>query len=159
MAAIYCIGPQCAEQMKLFMTPNEIVDQMTASPDLRSDGDRFETMDELKSRKLEESKVAGNSPDKMGRPMQKSLYDSIKENGLNIEHINLNTDSVGRTRIDDGQHRMIAAAAVDRELERDTFIPHTKIGRIYNDSQFIEPGSAAFKPAPVTDVDKGPSVV
>lgn len=147
------------DQLQLFMTPNEIVDKMTASSDLRSDGDRFETMDELKSRKLEESKVAGNSPDMMGRRMQKSLYDSIKDHGLNIEHIDLNTDSVGRTRVDEGQHRMIAAAAVDRELGRDTFIPYTKIGRVYNESQFIEPGSAVFKPAPVEKVEKGPSVV
>lgn len=159
MAAKDCLGPQCDEQLKLFMTPNEIVDQMTASPDLRSDGDRFETMDELKSRKLEESKVVGNSKDMMGRPMRKSLYDSIKDDGLNIEHIDLNTDSVGRTRVDDGQHRIIAAAAVDKELGRETFIPHTKIGRVYNDSKFIEPGSAVFKPAPVTDVERGPSVV
>lgn len=29
MAAKDCIGPQCAEQMKLFMTPGEIVDKMS----------------------------------------------------------------------------------------------------------------------------------
>jgi hypothetical protein len=146
MAAKDCIGPQCAEQMKLFMTPGEIVDKMTASPDLRSDGNRFETMDELKSRKLGESKVAGNSPDMMGRPMQQSLYDSIKERGLDIGHVNLTTDTAGRTAVEDGQHRMIAGADADKELGRETLIPWNKITHNQSMGKWVEPGSEVFKP-------------
>lgn len=147
-------GPQF--QMQLFSTPAEIMERMTASPDLRTVGDRFETMDELKSRKLSESKLVGNSPDAFGKPMAQSLYDSIKERGLKIDNINLSTDASGRTAVVDGQHRMIAGAAADKELGRETFIPWNKINNLTG-GQWIEPGSdlPKYQPAPVNRL--GPS--
>lgn len=141
-------GPQFTEQMQLFSTPAEMVERMTASPDLQIVGDRFETMDELKSRKLAESKTVGNSPDAFGRPMTQSLYDSIKEKGLKIDNINLSTDMSGKTAVVDGQHRMIAGAAADKELGRETYIPWDKINRLTG-GQWVDPGSALprYEPA------------
>lgn len=107
MSASKHINPN---QLKLFMTPQEIMDTISGSVDLGDD-----SMEELWAEKLAESK--GRT---YGQP--KSLYNSIKEHGVQ-RHVTLTEERDGSLVMGQGHHRVAAAADIAKKTGREMFIP------------------------------------
>lgn len=114
------LGPQF-EQLKMFMTPREIKNTLTSSFDARylSDQKRMETMDEMWSRKLQES----FDPYEDGT----DLYHSIRDKGLRVQKpfkIEYGKKGPGSVTLADGHHRIATGVALENEIG-ETYIPVT----------------------------------
>ena len=147
MAAKDCIGPQCAEQMKLFMTPGEIKGWVTDS------ADRYRTlnegMDDMWNRKLHESK----SPQGVPKPGA-GVYDAVSSGKNILPNVTLipfrqTEHESARNMIGDGHHRVAAMADFEEKTGRKSFIPVEYFG----DSGFDQPipKSAPPKDPPSAD--------
>jgi hypothetical protein len=124
MAAKDCLGPQCAEQMKLFMTANEVKNWITDSTD-RSPN---ETLDQMWDRKVTESKKPRES-----NTQGAGVYDAVSEGKNILPDVTLipfrETPFEGaRNVIGDGHHRVAAMADYENQTGRDTFIPVNYFG-------------------------------
>lgn len=122
MAAIDCVGSQCAEQveqMKLFMSAREVKNWITDSTD-RSPN---ETLDDMWKRKLRESK----SP-RGANVHGAGVYDAVSEGKSILPDLTLipyRKDAFGDAKnvIGDGHHRIAAMADVEAKTGRESFTP------------------------------------
>jgi hypothetical protein len=115
-----------SEQLRLFMPASELKDDLTTSFDLETvldnSGERYETMDEMWDRKLDESRM---NP-KLGTRAS-GLYEGIKSAGYDWDEQNKNKITImlgsDSKRLEDGHHRVAAASALEKETGKDIFIP------------------------------------
>lgn len=98
-------------QLKLFMSPEEILSSVHDSVDLGYGED----MGDLMEQKLSESK---GTP----RGSQDSLYDSISRHGVK-RHVTLEQDPDGGLIMGQGHHRVAAAADLNKRFGRTIEIP------------------------------------
>lgn len=124
MAAKNHLNPK---QLKLFMTPQEVMDSVSDSVDRSWEytdvdpetGEKVtipeQTMDELWEDKLFES--TGKRP-----VDEKSLYDSIKDKGVQ-RHVTLQLNRDGSLSMGQGHHRVAAAADIAKKTGRQMYIP------------------------------------
>jgi len=119
------LGPQF-EQLKMFMTPNEIKDYITTSGDLHyirtpGGGLRNETMDELWDRKLKASKAPRDTGHGSG------VYAGLEE-GKDImnmrggETVEVN-HATNHTYLGDMHHRISAMSDIDQKRGTQTYLP------------------------------------
>jgi hypothetical protein len=113
------------KQLKLFMTPDEIMESVSDSVDRAGSytdvdyetGEQItvpeETMEDLWKTKLAESK---------GRRQPTSLYNSIKEHGVQ-RHVTLQMEHDGSLTMGQGHHRVAAAADIAKKTGRQIYIP------------------------------------
>jgi polysaccharide deacetylase 2 family uncharacterized protein YibQ len=113
------------KQLKLFMTPDEIMESVSDSVDRAGSytvvgyetGGQItvpeETMEDLWKTKLAESK---------GRRQPTSLYNSIKEHGVQ-RHVTLQMEHDGSLTMGQGHHRVAAAADIAKKTGRQIYIP------------------------------------
>lgn len=109
MSAFKHLNPK---QLKLFMTPDEIMDTISGSIELSK---TTESMDDLLKDKLTESK-------KKDRGQPSSLYNSIKKHGVQ-RHVTLQMEPDGSYIMGQGHHRVAAAADIVKKTGRQIFIP------------------------------------
>jgi hypothetical protein len=138
MAAKDCIGPQCAEQLKLFMTPQEIKGWITDSTD-RSPG---ETLDQMWDRKVTESKKPQGS-----NSHGSGVYDAVSSGNNILPSVTLipfrkNEYEEARNVIGDGHHRVAAMADFADKSGKQSFVPVEYFG----DSGFDQPVPKIGKP-------------
>lgn len=100
-----------SRQLKLFMTPQEIMGSVVDSVDRGYD----EPIEDLWDEKLEESKGA------LKTNSGKSLYDSIADKGVQ-RHVTLQQDG-GHLVMGQGHHRVAAAADIAKRTGRQMYIP------------------------------------
>lgn len=113
------LGPQFEEfeQLQMLMTGKELQSRITDSNDRRyvygrkksKKGDSLETMPELWSRKAEESKQPAQSGHGSG------VFDSLAEHGLYPDTMIGLLHLTNRTVVNDGHHRIAAAAELEDE--------------------------------------------
>lgn len=107
-------------QFKLFMSPSELIGSVTGS------GDRLtglnETMSEMWNRKEKESR-GPRQVSKHGYTLShgSGVYNSIASEGV-TSHVFVRPGETG-LYMENGHHRVAAAAAVERETGRQQYIP------------------------------------
>jgi hypothetical protein len=104
------------EQLPMFMSAREITQQYApAETDKHwlSGSQRSESSDELWDRKAKEAEtgVYGDRPYKLRSGERGTLYDSIKEEGIE------KPVPLGRTQVIDGHHRVAAQFAIDPDKQ------------------------------------------
>jgi hypothetical protein len=104
------------KQLPMFMSGREITQQYApAETDKHwlSGSQRSESSDELWSRKAKEAEtgVYGDRPYKLRSGERGTLYDSIKEEGIQ------KPVPLGRTQVIDGHHRVAAQFAIDPDKQ------------------------------------------
>lgn len=124
MSASKHINPN---QLKLFMTAQEVMDSVSDSVDRAREYQDVDpetgeiitvpeqTMEDLWKDKLSESKGRGY----LG---QKPLYDSIKEKGVQ-RHVTLQTNPDGSLTMGQGHHRVAAAADIAKKTGKQMYVP------------------------------------
>ena len=123
------MGKLNPNQLKLFMTGKEVQSRVTQSLDTQPG----EGLGEMWARKEQESRVPGNfqtNPDAPGHGA--GVYDSLATRGYNppddrevsqsvaLRFDRLNQDEM---RMGWGHHRVAAAAALERDTGKQTFLP------------------------------------
>ena len=115
-----------SDQLKLFMTPQEIMGSVVDSVDRAPEYEDYdieneknvmvpaETMEDLWASKLSESKGKGSGPE--------SLYDSIAKHGVQ-RHVTLEDHGNGTLYMGQGHHRVAAAADISEKTGRPMYIP------------------------------------
>ena len=130
------LGPQFDGQLKLFMTPAEIMEHVNSSTDLKSGED----MPAMWSRKVEESKREYTGRHGSG------VHDALSS-GNDIIHgptgngkvpINYITrfDDTEVRRLDDMHHRVAAMAELDKHNDKQTYLNVNHIGYPYRGRRF-----------------------
>jgi len=105
------LGPQF-DQLKLFMTPEEIKGYVNTSGDLY-DG---ETMDQMWERKVEESKAPRDTGHGSG------VYDALSGGKPILSTVTALHTSRG-SELEDKHHRVAAQADIDATTGKETFVP------------------------------------
>jgi hypothetical protein len=137
------------EQLKLFMPASEYLNHIDSSsdranvtrgyteisPNVRMPHPGRETMDEMWARKEAEAREPKNLKLKAGGTFPNSthgagVYDSIKERGLQQGHpysdITVHVDkATGEKRQGEGHHRVVAAAALEKETGKTVWVSPT----------------------------------
>ena len=130
------LGPQFDGQLKLFMTPAEIVEHVNSSSDLKSGED----MPDMWSRKTKESKREHSGEHGSG------VYDALSS-GNDIIHgptgdgkviINYITrfDGTEHRQLDDMHHRVAAMAELDKHNDTQTYLNVNHIGYPFRGRRF-----------------------
>ena len=115
MAAVDHVHPG---QLKLFMTPGEIIGQVKSSADLYGS----ESMEEMWSRKEHESKFPR---DPKNWRHGSGVYESVAKEGVtsHVEITPYEHRGESALHMGEGHHRVAAAAAVERDTGREQFVP------------------------------------
>lgn len=147
MAASDSLHP---EQLKMFMTPQEIKGYTTSSGDLHyvktpGGGLRNETMDELWDRKLEASKAPRDTGHGSG------VYEGL-ESGKDILYLRSGNavevnHAKGHKFLGDMHHRIAAMADIDQRRNTQTYLPVTHWDQRF--TQARNPGAKAKTSEPV----------
>lgn len=111
------LGPQF-QQLKMFMTGNEIKQTITGSVDASNNDE--DTMSEMWDQKVEEShdRRVNAGDDRHGQ----SLYDSVEDEGAHTP-VTLYTPRFNSTIHGDGHHRTAISADVEDRSGRQVYLP------------------------------------